>query len=80
VVGPGAVADLLRLTAAAASGRRLREPLHLAQLAAEGLVLRDGEIVLVRPRIPYLGEGHLRRLRPELRAEYLTIATGRSAA
>jgi len=73
VVGPGAVADLLRLTAAARSGRRLREPLHLAQLAAEGLVARDGDIVLVRPRIPFLADRHLRRLRPALRAEYRAI-------
>lgn len=73
IVGPGAVADLLRLTAAAQSGRRLREPLHLALLAAEGLVARDGDIVLVRPRIPYLDDRHLLRLRPALRAEYRSL-------
>ena len=70
IVGPGAVADLLRLTAAARSRRWLTEPRHLALLAAEGLVEREGSMVLVRRRIPYLSEGHLRRLSPVLRAEY----------
>jgi hypothetical protein len=70
VVGPGAVADLLRLIAATRSGRRLREPLHLGILASEGLIERSGSIVLVRPRVPHLGESQLRRLRPALRTEY----------
>jgi len=76
VIGPGAVADLLRLIAAAHGQRRLREPIHLALLAAEGLVVRDGDLVLVRPRIPFLTDRHRRRLRPNLRAEYRRIAAG----
>lgn len=77
VVGPGAVADLLRLTAAARAGRRIREPLRLALLAREGLVVRQGAIVLVRPRIPFLGTRHLRMIHPTLRAQYreMTAAT-----
>jgi hypothetical protein len=70
VIGPGAVADLLRLVAAAAAGRRLLEPRHLAQLAAEGLCIRSGRVVAVRRRIPRLGRRHLSRLTPRLRAEY----------
>ena len=76
IVGPGAVADLLRLIAATRSGRRLREPLHLGILAAEGLIEREGQIVLVRPRVPYLGASQLRRLRPALRAEYQKLLEG----
>lgn len=76
IVGPGAVADLLRLIAATRSGRRLREPLHLGILAAEGLIEREGPIVLVRPRVPYLGASQLRRLRPALRAEYRGLLEG----
>jgi hypothetical protein len=76
IVGPGAVADLLRLIAATRSGRRLREPLHLGTLAAEGLIEREGQIVLVRPRVPYLGASQLRRLRPALRAEYRGLLEG----
>jgi hypothetical protein len=76
IVGPGAVADLLRLIAATRSGRRLREPLHLGILAAEGLIERAGPIVLVRPRVPHLGASQLRRLRPALRAEYRSLIEG----
>ena len=71
LVGPGAVADLLRLTAAAHGRRTIRRPVHLAVLLREGLVERDGDEILVHPLIPTLLPGHLRRLRPCLRAEYL---------
>ena len=70
LVGPGAVADLLRLTAAARRGRRLRRPLHLSSLLREGLVHRDGEAILVPDRIALLDDGQQRRLHPSLRAEY----------
>jgi hypothetical protein len=73
VVGPGAVADLLRLTAAAHSGRRVREPIHLGVLAAEGLVALHDGAVLVRPRIPHLGDRHLGLLSPAMRAEYRRV-------
>jgi len=73
VVGPSAVTDLLRLTAAAALGRPIREPLRLANLAAEGLIHRSGSIVLVRPTIPYLSPAQLRRLRSDLRVEYAAL-------
>jgi hypothetical protein len=77
VIGPSAVADLLRLTAAARQQRRIREPVRLAQLAAEGLVDRSRDLVLVRPRIPFLGPSHVRRLSPALRAEYATVRQAR---
>lgn len=70
LVGPGAVADLLRLTVAARRGRRLRRPLHLPSLLREGLVRRDGEAILVPARVPALDDGQQRRLHPSLRAEY----------
>ncbi|MBP1633345.1 MAG: hypothetical protein H6Q11_1633, partial [Acidobacteria bacterium] len=70
LVGPGAVADLLRLTAAARRGRRVRRPLHLSSLLREGLVHRDGEAILVPERVPRLDDGQQRRLHPSLRAEY----------
>ena len=47
LIGPGAVADLLRLTAAARAGRRLRHPIHLQILFHEGLAHWDGTSVLV---------------------------------
>ncbi len=70
LVGPGAVADLLRLIAAAGSGRRLREPLHLAVLTAEGLAHPAGDVVVVPRLVPYLDATRIARLRPGLRAEY----------
>jgi len=70
LIGPGAVADLLRLTAAARAGRSLRRPVHLAELLCEGLVLRDGNAIWVHRNVPLLSPGHVRRLRPSLRAEY----------
>jgi len=70
LVGPGAVADLLRLTAAARRGTRLRRPLHLPSLLAEGLIHRDGQTIMVPARIPALDDGQQRRLHPTLRAEY----------
>ncbi|MDP2624095.1 MAG: hypothetical protein Q8Q29_09880 [Actinomycetota bacterium] len=76
IVGSGAVVDLLRLIAASQTGRRLPEPLHLGILAAEGLIERDDPIVLVRPRVPHLGDSQLLRLRPSLRAEYRRLLDG----
>jgi hypothetical protein len=73
LVGPGAVADLLRLIAAARSGRLLREPLHLAVLAAEDLAHLTPGLVLVSPTVPHLDEGQIGRLRPSLRAEYRAL-------
>ena len=70
VVGPGAVADLLRLIAASHTGRPLKEPLHLGALSMEGLIHRAHPVVYVRPRVPYLGPTQLRRLHPSLRIEY----------
>ncbi len=70
LLGPGAVADLLRLTVAAIAGQPLRRPLHLGLLLHEGLVLRNNGHLVVRSNIPPLEHRHLRRLRPSLRAEY----------
>jgi hypothetical protein len=76
LIGPGAVADLLRLTAAARTGRVLRRPLRLGSLLHEGLVRRTGDEILVFREVPPLAARHLRRLHPALRAEYRRIALG----
>ena len=68
IVGPGAVADILRLTAAARSGRPLRFPLYLPTLIAEGLVARSGASELaVRRTVPRLNAVQAKRLPPWLR-------------
>jgi hypothetical protein len=71
VVGPGAVADLLRLTAAAHAGRRIRRPVHLPLLLREGLAHRRGPTIMVHPNVPALAPTHRLRLSPALRVEYL---------
>ncbi len=59
-IGPGAVADLLRMASAARSGRQLRRPIHLPTLLSEGLVRSNGGRLLVRPTIPPLPAKHAR--------------------
>jgi hypothetical protein len=73
VLGPGAVADLLRLITAARRGRSLREPIHLAELARAGLVRFEPGRVWVQETVPPLSPRHLRRLPPSLRGEHQRI-------
>ncbi len=70
VVGPGAVADLLRLVTAARRQRSLRLPLHVSVLAREGLVRFEHDVLLVRAHVPLLSVKHLQLLPPALRAEH----------
>lgn len=70
MVGPGAVADLLRLIAAARAERHLPRPDTLPTLAVARLVLLDGRTVWVRPSVPPLGGAELRRMAPGLKAEH----------
>ncbi len=69
-IGPGAVADLLRLAVAARRGRSLPRPLHLADLARQELIRSDGDRIMVRATIPPLSVIHARRLPPSLREEH----------
>lgn len=70
-LGPGAVADLLRLAAAARRGRSLRRPEHLPVLVAAGLVgaadRRRPVVMLTVPRVP---APLLRRMPPALVREH----------
>ena len=68
LVGPGAVADLLRLTAAAQRGRPLKRPENLAILFREGLARPIGPgTVAVGDHVPGLAPAQVRRLHPSLR-------------
>lgn len=78
-IGPGAVADLLRLAAAAQSGRSLRTPIHLPMLLREGLATRHGDVVTVKSLVPGLPDSLLRRLTPRLRGELIAETRGRQA-
>lgn len=70
VIGPGAVADLLRITAAAQSGRSLPEPVHLASLVALGLARRDDNTVVVPTTVRPLDRTMVRGLPPALRRSH----------
>lgn len=70
VIGPGAVADLMRLAAAARVGGAIRRPVHIAVLAREGLVRSVGDRVVVRTRVPPLPGPLARRLPPALRSRH----------
>ena len=69
-IGPGAVADLLRLISAARQKRRLRRPVYLQVLVREGLVQGDGRRLLVRELVPHLPTRLVHRLPPRLRREH----------
>lgn len=73
LIGPGAVADLLRLATAAQRGRSLLRPVHLPTLTRAGLVTHDGNRVMVRTTIPRLSASDIRRLHPALREEHRSL-------
>ncbi len=75
IIGPGAVADLLRLTAAALSGRSLPEPIHLSTLLAEGLIRREDDMVFVPDNVRPLDQHLVRRLPPPLRRSHPAAIT-----
>lgn len=70
VIGPGAVADLMRLRRAAQRGVSLREPLHLRTLVREGLAHHSGRQVIVLDALPELSATHVRRLPPRIRSKW----------
>jgi hypothetical protein len=75
VIGPTAVAELLRLVVAARRDTFLRRPTRLGQLVAEGLVGVHGSDILVRGLVPVLGPRQLNRLTPSLRHEHQAALT-----
>ena len=70
LIGPGAVADLLRLATAAQRGRSLLRPVHLPTLTRVGLVTHEAQRVMVRTTVPRLTPTDIRSLHPALREEH----------
>ena len=70
ILGPGAVADLLRLATAAQRGRSLTRPIHLAPLARHGLIQFVDGVVKVRTTIPPLEQHHVTALPPAIRRHH----------
>ncbi|MEA3510958.1 MAG: hypothetical protein U9R51_05935 [Actinomycetota bacterium] len=69
-IGPGAVADLMRLAVAAQRGRSLPVPTSLSLLSREGLVSWCHGNLLTGIAIPPLPNRHLRQMTPALRREH----------
>ncbi len=69
-IGPGAVADLMRLAVAAQRGRSLPRPTSLSLLSREGLVSWSRGQLLAGISIPPLPNRHLRQMAPSLRREH----------
>ena len=67
LLGPGAVADLLRLATAASRGRSLRRPLSLSRLCAAGLAREHNGHLEVRVTVPRLTGNQLRTMPPAVR-------------
>jgi hypothetical protein len=78
-LGPGAVADLLRLAAAAQSGRSLRTPTHLPTLVINGLVRRDGDTLVVPDSVPPLPRRLVDRLTPSIRHQFIAARRSQRA-
>ena len=74
-LGPGAVAELLRLVNAAGKGEDVRLPRHLPQLMKAGLVtVIDGTLAVVE-RIPMVPLEMRWRFPPDLAAEHAAWLT-----
>ena len=67
VLGPGAVADLLRLATAASRGRSLRRPTGLSQLSVVGLAREVDGHIEIRTVIPPLTTSQLLGLPASIR-------------
>ena len=70
VLGPGAVAELLRVICAAKRQRTIPHPLFLPVLCREGLVHYAERAVWVGAKIPPLDRHHVARLAPDLRRRH----------
>ena len=62
-IGAAAVADLLRLAAAARRGHGLRRPIHVSTLVREGVVRWDQDQLSVPDPLPRLGPKQVARIK-----------------
>ena len=73
LIGPGAVADLLRLATAAQRGRSLLRPVHLPTLTRAGFVTHAGNRSWSAPPSLASAPSDIRRLHPALREEHRSL-------
>ncbi|HJQ77246.1 MAG TPA: hypothetical protein VJ948_08285 [Acidimicrobiia bacterium] len=79
-LGPGAVAELLRLISAAGKGEEVRLPRHLPQLLRAGLVSIVEGTLAVEQRIPVVPAEMRWRFPPDLAAQHAAWLTRTSTA
>jgi hypothetical protein len=76
-LGPGAVAELLRLVSAARKGEEVRLPRHLPQLLRAGLVsVVDGTLAVVE-RLPEVPSDMRWRFTPDVAIQHAAWVAGR---
>lgn len=71
-IGPGAVADLLRVIRAAQRKRTVRRPIYLHVLVQSGLATCDGTTITVPNPVPLVPPHLLKRLPHPLQREHAT--------
>ena len=71
-IGPGAVADMLRIISAARHKTTVKHPIYLHVLVTSGLAAFDGKTITVADPVPPLPAHLVRRLPPPLRREHAT--------
>lgn len=69
-LGPGAVAELLRLVNAAGKGEEVRLPRHLPQLLKAGLVSIVEGSLAVREKVPHVPREMRWRFPPDIAAQH----------
>lgn len=79
VIGPGAVADLLRLITAARVGRQIPRPRHLSDLIRCGLIAHHRKVIWVTESIPVVPDHLVRRMPPFLRREHAAWLAARTS-
>lgn len=77
-IGPGAVADLLRLVGVGRRKQTMRRPLYLHVLVESGLALVVGRVITVPDPLPVLPAFEVRRLPSYLRREHAAWESERS--
>ena len=77
-LGPGAVAELLRLVSAAGKGEEVRLPRHLPQLLRAGLVTVVDGTLAVPERIPLVPREMRWRFPPDLASQHTDWLAGSS--
>ncbi len=75
-IGPGAVADLLKVIGCGRRRTTVKRPIFLHQLVRHGLATVVGDTIVVREAVPPVPPHLVRRFPPALRAAHLEWETG----